>query len=100
MLTGNRGDRTPRAAALYWAAVALVLVALAVPWFLWRDATVVAGLPVWLWWHVGWMGLASVVFYVFTQRAWGVGVLPNGGARDDGDDGGDAADPAEVGDRG
>ncbi|MFB1063786.1 DUF3311 domain-containing protein [Natrinema sp. H-ect4] len=57
-----------------WIAVAVVLAGLAVPWFLWGSATVVAGLPVWLWWHVGWMGLTSVVFWVFTQRAWGIGI--------------------------
>ncbi|MFC7019584.1 MULTISPECIES: DUF3311 domain-containing protein [Haloarcula] len=57
-----------------WTVVALLLVALAVPWFLWRDATVVFGLPVWLWWHVGWMVLASVVFAVFARTDWGLGV--------------------------
>ncbi len=54
--------------------MALLLVALAVPWFLWDDATVAAGLPVWVWWHVGWMALASVVFYAFTRYGWGVWV--------------------------
>jgi uncharacterized membrane protein (DUF106 family) len=57
-----------------WGAVALALSALAIPWFLWRDGTVVAGLPVWLWWHIGWMILASVVFSIFVRRAWGVGI--------------------------
>ncbi len=61
-----------------WTAVAIVLCALAIPWFLWGDATTVAGLPLWLWWHVGWMGLASVVFWVFTQRAWGIGIETEG----------------------
>jgi hypothetical protein len=47
-----------------------------VPWFLWGDGRVVAGLPLWLWWHVGWMCLASGVFYLFTRSAWdrGMGV--------------------------
>jgi hypothetical protein len=57
-----------------WAAVALGLMALAVPWFLWNSAAVAAGLPVWLWWHVGWMVLASVVFAVFVRTDWGLGV--------------------------
>ena len=57
-----------------WTVVALVLSALAVPWFLWGDGTVAFGLPVWLWWHVGWMGLASVVFAVFARTDWGLGV--------------------------
>lgn len=61
---------------LLWIPTFAVLVALAVPWFLWRDATVVAGLPLWLWWHVGWMALCAVVFYLFTRGAWdrGMGV--------------------------
>jgi len=57
-----------------WVIVALVLMALAVPWFLWDSGTVAAGLPVWLWWHVGWMVLASIVFAVFAETDWGVGV--------------------------
>ncbi|WP_049921669.1 DUF3311 domain-containing protein [Halopiger djelfimassiliensis] len=57
-----------------WIAVALVLCALAIPWFLWGNGRVVAGFPLWLWWHVGWMGLASLVFWLFTQRAWGIGI--------------------------
>lgn len=58
-----------------WVVVAAVLIAFAVPWFLWGVDVVVAGLPVWVWWHVGWMGLTAVVFWVFTRRAWGVGVV-------------------------
>jgi hypothetical protein len=57
-----------------WSSVAVVLVALAVPWFMWGSDAVVAGLPVWVWWHVGWMGVCAVTFYVFTRTAWGVGV--------------------------
>jgi len=63
-----------RLEAYLWAVAFAVLVALAVPWFLWRDATVVAGLPVWLWWHIAWMGLAAVTFHLFARRAWGLGV--------------------------
>jgi hypothetical protein len=57
-----------------WPVVFGVLVALAVPWFLWGDATVVAGLPAWLWWHIAWMGLTALAFHVFARRAWGLGV--------------------------
>ena len=53
-----------------WATVFVVLAALTVPWFLWGTATVVAGLPLWLWWHVGWMVLVSVAFAVFARRGW------------------------------
>lgn len=67
----RRGDRLE---TLGWVTAAVLLAALAVPWFLWRDSTVVAGLPLWIWWHVGWMGLASVGFYTFTRYGWGVGV--------------------------
>lgn len=57
-----------------WAVVALVLMALAVPWFLWGDARTALGLPVWLWWHVAWMTLANVAFAVFARTDWGLGV--------------------------
>ena len=68
-----------------WAAVMAVLVAFAVPWFLWGDTRTAFGLPLWLWWHIGWMGLAAAVFWLFTRRAWGIGVT----ARMPTDDGGD-----------
>ncbi|MFB6152495.1 MAG: DUF3311 domain-containing protein [Haloarculaceae archaeon] len=57
-----------------WSLAALVLVALAVPWFMWGTSTVVAGLPVWVWWHVGWMALTAAVLWLFTRYAWGLGI--------------------------
>ena len=97
---GFLGRRRARFELLGWSVVALVLVGLAVPWFLWRDATVVAGLPLWIWWHVGWMALTSVVFYVFTRRGWGVGVLPNGAKQDSEDERGGSTSVEEVNQRG
>ncbi len=70
---------------LGWAAVFATVVVLSVPWFLWGNAAVAFGLPVWLWWHIGWMVLTAVVFAVFASRAWGVGIEsetdPAGGER-------------------
>ncbi|ELZ78074.1 DUF3311 domain-containing protein [Haloferax larsenii] len=62
-----------------WVATFAVLVALAVPWFLWGDSRVFAGLPLWLWWHIGWMVLTAAVFHLFTRRAWdrGMGEVTN-----------------------
>ncbi|WP_132057776.1 DUF3311 domain-containing protein [Halorussus amylolyticus] len=60
--------------AIGWAAAFAAVVALSIPWFMWRDSTVAAGLPVWLWWHIGWMGVATVVFAAFAKRAWGLGI--------------------------
>jgi len=57
-----------------WTVVALVLLALAVPWFLWGSSATAVGLPLWLWWHVGWMVLASAVFAVFARTDWGLGI--------------------------
>jgi hypothetical protein len=57
-----------------WVIVMAVLIALAIPWFLWGNSRVVYGLPVWLWWHIGWMVLAALVFWAFATRAWGIGV--------------------------
>ncbi|MEM4782217.1 MAG: DUF3311 domain-containing protein [Halalkalicoccus sp.] len=55
-----------------WGIAFVLLIVFAVPWFLWGDSTVVWGLPVWLWWHVGWMVLASLAFWLFSRRAWGL----------------------------
>lgn len=54
-----------------WLAVFLALVVFAVPWFMWGDSTIVAGLPAWLWYHVAWLALTAFVFYVFSQWGWG-----------------------------
>lgn len=56
---------------LVWVPTFAVLVALAVPWPLWGVDRVAAGLPVWIWWHVGWLGLCTVLFALFARSgAW------------------------------
>ncbi|MBS3760404.1 DUF3311 domain-containing protein [Halodesulfurarchaeum sp.] len=55
-----------------WALTFLGLVVFAIPWFLWGSDQVVAGLPLWLWWHIGWMALSAVVFQRFARQAWGL----------------------------
>jgi len=67
-------DMVSKSEAVGWAIAGIVVVALAIPWFMWRDATVIAGLPAWLWWHVGWMVLAAAAFWAFARRAWGLGI--------------------------
>jgi hypothetical protein len=57
-----------------WGVAMALITVFAVPWFLWGTDRVIAGLPVWLWWHIGWMVLAAGVFWGFTTRAWGVGI--------------------------
>ena len=57
--------------AFGWGIVFVVLVAFAIPWFLWQDASMVAGIPVWVWWHVAWMVLTAAVFALFARRNWG-----------------------------
>ena len=68
--------------AVGWGLVAAVMVALAIPWFLWGASAVIAGLPIWIWWHIGWLALLSAVFYVFTRTDWGIGVETSGGEID------------------
>jgi hypothetical protein len=63
-----------RASLIGWSVVAVVLAVLSVPWFLWGTDAIVAGLPVWVWWHVGWLSVTAVVFWAFTRTAWGLGV--------------------------
>lgn len=58
-----------------WAIVFGVLIAFAVPWFMWGASEVAFGLPLWLWWHVAWMALATGVFWLFATRAWGLGIV-------------------------
>ena len=62
-----------------WTATALVLMALAIPWFLWGDDRVLYGVPLWIWWHVCWLAVAAVVFWHFANTAWGLGIA--GGER-------------------
>jgi len=68
-----------RAERYTWGALLGLLVALAVPWFMWGVDRLVFGLPVWLWWHIGWLVAASTVFWLFARRAWGVWIVDAGG---------------------
>jgi len=64
---------------LLWLPAFAILVAFAVPWPLWGVDRVVAGIPVWIWWHVGWLGLCTVLFSRFVASgAWerGMGLTP------------------------
>ena len=54
------------------------LVGLAIPWFLWGDSRTAFGLPLWLWWHIGWMIVAAAVFRLFARRAWGLWIVEGG----------------------
>lgn len=54
-----------------WVAVTVVILALAIPWFLWGDGRLWLGLPLWLWWHIAWLAMATGVLYLFVTRAWG-----------------------------
>ncbi|GAB6879281.1 hypothetical protein JCM17823_15550 [Halorubrum gandharaense] len=80
-----------------WIPTFAVLVAFAVPWPLWGVDLVVAGLPVWIWWHVGWLVLCSLLFHRFaTSGAWERGM----GRRRDEDGGDDAGAGAGATDGG
>ena len=57
-----------------WIGTFAVLVGFGIPWFLWGSTATWAGLPVWLWWHAGWMVLAAVTFAGFTRGAWDRGM--------------------------
>ncbi|WP_458209707.1 DUF3311 domain-containing protein [Haladaptatus sp. NG-SE-30] len=57
-----------------WTVVFAVLIVFTIPWFLWGDGQVAYGLPLWLWWHVGWMVVVALVFRTFARRAWGLGI--------------------------
>lgn len=59
---------------LIWIGITAVMLIFAIPWFLWGNDQLVLGLPLWLWWHIGWMLLAAALFYLFTQWAWGLGI--------------------------
>ncbi|WP_418286523.1 DUF3311 domain-containing protein [Halorubrum sp. DTA46] len=62
---------------LVWIPIFAVLVAFAVPWPLWGVDRVVAGLPVWIWWHIAWLCLCTVLFSRFVRNgAWerGMGI--------------------------
>jgi hypothetical protein len=89
-MVSSTSDTPASVEKLGWVVAMALVVAFAVPWFLWGSDRVIAGLPLWLWWHVGWMLLAAVVFWGFTRRAWGLGITDGGAAA------GGTADSEEV----
>ncbi len=56
---------------LLWGGLFMTIIVFAIPWFLWGNEQLFLGLPVWLWWHIGWLGLASVLFWLFSMFGWG-----------------------------
>ena len=60
----------PSLRAAGWLLAFAVVVAGAVPWFLWGNSQLIGGLPLWLWWHIGWMIVATAVFAAFTSHGW------------------------------
>lgn len=57
-----------------WIAVFALLTGFAIPWALWGASTTIIGLPIWLWWHIAVMLIASVSFSIFTRGAWDRGM--------------------------
>lgn len=76
----SRGERVG------WGVTMMIVAGLTIPWFLWGEDTVVAGLPIWVWWHACWMAVASIAFHAFARRAWGMGVVRAPGSETDGGD--------------
>lgn len=74
-----------RRRSIGWALAFLGLVVFAIPWFLWGQSGAFGGLPVWVWWHVGWLVLASAVFWQFARTDWGLWIV-DGQAAPRGDD--------------
>ncbi|GAA0510380.1 MULTISPECIES: hypothetical protein [Halorubrum] len=83
-----------RSRDLLWIPTFALLVAFAVPWPLWGSDRVVAGLPAWIWWHVGWLGLCALAFRAFVrsgawERGMGIDAAERAGEADATVDGGD-----------
>ncbi|MFB6094118.1 MAG: DUF3311 domain-containing protein [Halanaeroarchaeum sp.] len=64
-------EPTPSRRSIGWGVVFALLASLSIPWFLWGSSRVVWGLPIWIWYHVGWMALTSATFAVFARTDWG-----------------------------
>ena len=53
-----------------WLLIGAVLAVAAVPWWLWQTPLRWGPLPVYVWYHIGWMGLVTLVFIRFARRWW------------------------------
>ena len=59
-----------RARLAAWIVGFAAFMVMGVPWFLWGSSTVRFGLPLWVWYHVGWLVGAAVVFWAFARWFW------------------------------
>jgi len=53
-----------------WVVIGVILVGASIPWWLWQDPLRWGPLPVYVWYHIGWMVVVTVVFIHFARRWW------------------------------
>lgn len=70
VLLSSRGHMTRTRAKVLWVAIFLVTMVMGVPWFLWRSSRLFMGIPVWVWYHIGWLLFLVFLFWLFVRTYW------------------------------
>jgi len=55
---------------IFWAIALFIIMVMGVPWFLWGSSFLFLGIPVWVWYHVGWLFLVTIIFWIFVRTFW------------------------------
>ena len=53
-----------------WVVVFFITTVMGVPWFLWGSSLLFIGIPLWVWYHVGWLLFAVFLFWLFVKTYW------------------------------
>ncbi|RLE14708.1 hypothetical protein DRJ04_01850 [Candidatus Aerophobetes bacterium] len=56
---------------ILWIVVFFITMVMGIPWFFWGSSSCFIGIPVWVWYHIGWLLFLIFLFWLFVKTYWG-----------------------------
>jgi hypothetical protein len=55
---------------MFWIVIFFITMVMGVPWFFWGSARLFMGIPLWVWYHTGWLLFLIFLFWLFVKTYW------------------------------